>query len=334
MPLKLVDPRPGKTPNYGIRGTYLGVGIDRTAGTPDRAKARKVLAQIRDDIERGAFAPRAALSFAAAALSYIRAGGEATFMTPLNDRFGDTALVDIDQASIDDAAHALYPEATPATRNRQVYTPISAVLKHANFDFKLKRPKGAQGQVRVDWIWPEEASVLFDAAAEVDKEFRAFLVLLTYCGPRLSEALKIQVDDIRIAEAFAFIGTTKNGEPRPVHLPPTVVAELANHPRGLDRPGETLFRFRKNGFLYELMALTRKKAKLTRHVTFHTLRHTWATWMRRYAGLDAKGLVATGAWRDAKSADRYTHVVISEEAQRSDLLPAPIRGKSVDSGKS
>ena len=37
---------------------------------------------------------------------------------------------------------------------------------------------------------------------------------------------------------------------------------------------------------------------------FHTFRHTWATWMRRYGGLDTKGLVATKSWRDERSAGK------------------------------
>ena len=54
---------------------------------------------------------------------------------------------------------------------------------------------------------------------------------------------------------------------------------------------------------------------------FHTLRHTWATWMRRYAGLDTEGLVATGRWKDATSARRYQHLVVSEESRKAELLP-------------
>jgi integrase len=105
-----------------------------------------------------------------------------------------------------------------------------------------------------------------------------------------------------------------------MHMPPVVVAALANHPRGLDRDGETLFRFRKNGHLYNLMKSTKVRAKLPT-AGFHLLRHTWGTWMRRYAGLDTKGLVGTGAWLDEKSAARYQHVVVSEESKRADLLP-------------
>lgn len=324
MPLELKPPRPGKTPNWYIRGTYLGITVDRTTGTPDRATARKALQQIKRDIERGTYTEKPKLGFAAAALAYVRAGGEDKFLAPLNDHFGDMPLDEIDQPSIDEAAQLLYPDATPATRNRQVYTPLSAILKHVGYEFALKRPKGAQGEERTDWLWPEQAEALFVAAAKVDVEFGAFLVLLTYCGPRLGEALRITCNDLRLAEAFAYCGKTKNGSPRPMHLPPVVVAELANHPRGVERESETLFRFRKNGHLYGLMADTRKAAKLPVHVTFHTLRHTYGTWMRRYGGLDTRGLVGTGAWKNEKSAARYAHVVVSEEARRSDLLPTPI----------
>ncbi len=49
--------------------------------------------------------------------------------------------------------------------------------------------------------------------------------------------------------------------------------------------------------------------------------------MRRYGGLDERGLVDTGVWRDPKSARRYTHAIVSESARRADALP--IRAKSV-----
>ena len=51
----------------------------------------------------------------------------------------------------------------------------------------------------------------------------------------------------------------------------------------------------------------------------------------REVGLDTKGLIATDAWKDCKSADRYEHVVVSEELKKAALLPT--RGaKSVQNG--
>jgi hypothetical protein len=45
--------------------------------------------------------------------------------------------------------------------------------------------------------------------------------------------------------------------------------------------------------------------------------------MRRFGGLDTRGLVGTGRWKDQKSAARYAHVVTTEEARKADLLPVP-----------
>ena len=88
-----------------------------------------------------------------------------------------------------------------------------------------------------------------------------------------------------------------------------------------------VFRLAKSGHLYSLLKTAAFKAGVTlpERSAFHIFRHTYATWMRREAGLDTKGLVATGAWKDRKSADRYEHVVVSEEARKAALLPTPDR---------
>lgn len=332
MPLKLVPPRAGKTPNYSIRGTYLGQSVNRTAGTPDRKTAQKELNAIKADIEAGRYSGRKSLTFAGAALSYLRNGKEAEFIGKLTDHFGLTPVERIDQAAIDEAAEVLYPRASAATRNRQVYTPMSAILKHNGIEFAIRRPKGAQGEQRTEWMTPEQAERLLDAAQEVDGEFRTFLALLLYTGLRLSEALAIKCAHVDLAQEMIFVPKTKNGEARAVHINPTLMDELASHPRGLERGREPLHRFNKNGRLYTLMKKSKDAVGLP-DVSFHTFRHTWATWMRRYAKLDTKGLVATGAWKDEKSASRYQHVVVTEEAQRVNMLPVmkrKISGKSVD----
>jgi hypothetical protein len=74
---------------------------------------------------------------------------------------------------------------------------------------------------------------------------------------------------------------------------------------------------------------------LSRGSAFHMLSHTWATWMRRYCGLDTKGLIGTGRWRSEKSASRYQHVVPSEESRRAADLPGANRVQfTIRGGKS
>jgi hypothetical protein len=60
MPLTLFPPKPGRTPNYHIRGTYLGVAINRSTRTPDRRLAVKLKKQIEKEIETGTPLRRAA----------------------------------------------------------------------------------------------------------------------------------------------------------------------------------------------------------------------------------------------------------------------------------
>jgi integrase len=142
---------------------------------------------------------------------------------------------------------------------------------------------------------------------------------LLYTGCRLSEALRVRPQDLDLPRGFACVGKTKNGEPRPVHLPPQVVAELAN----LELNGRTVFGFAKGGALYKLLAQATTAAGVTipERVAFHIFRHTYGAWCRRYANMDTSGLVATGAWKSHQAARVYEHVDVSEEARKSDLFP-------------
>jgi integrase len=130
-------------------------------------------------------------TFAMAATSYLDAGGEARFIHPINEHFGDTLVEDIDQATIDAAATAIYPTGSPATRNRQNYTPIFAILTHAGVHKRFNRPKGAQGNARAIFLEPDEAWRLLAAAEASDAELCAFLTLVLYTGLRAQcEALR------------------------------------------------------------------------------------------------------------------------------------------------
>jgi integrase len=280
----------------------------------------------------------------------MKAGGERRFLTPLIKHFGTTTLRQINQATIEAAVGVLYPTASPATQNRQVYSPISAILKHAGpeYDFKLRRPKGSRGRIVTRWLWPEQAFAIFDAARKLDLEFEILLHFLCYTGCRLGETLQLTCNEVRLQEAFAYVRTSKNGEPRAVFLPPHLVTALANHPRGMDRGETRVFRFHQGGGLRNLLSASAamatglprpkrgkrsgqpiKRMHELNWVNFHTFCHTYATWMRRYAGRDIKGLVGTGRWKSEQSASRYAHVVPSEDAKAVKMLPIHKSGEKI-----
>jgi integrase len=328
MPLKLVPPRAGKTPFWSIRGTYLGCYLERSTGSREKAFAAKLLAKLKRDIESGVLSGTKAVGFAAAAAAYMKAGGDGKYLAPLIKHFLHTPVADIDQIMIDNAAAEIYPTATAATRNRQVYTPVSAVLKRAGIERQIKRPKGWRGRKLTHWLTPEQAVRIFEATDRIDApeqtriKFRIYLRMLCYTGMRMSEPLKLAKCDVDLAAATASLRNMKNERDRLVYLPPVVVDDLRQMPGGLEGGGR-LFSFHASGRLRDLLKMTLAEAGvvLPRRVAFHVFCHTWATWMRQHGGLDTYDLVRTDRWADPDSADRYAHVVVSEQARRADLLP-------------
>jgi integrase len=344
MPLRLAPPRKGYSPNWTVRGTYLGVRVNRTSGSPKRAVAKQLRDTIEADIERGQRPGVAIVGFADAALAYVKATGNRRYVMKLAEHFGATAVTAVDQAAIDAAAVELYPNVTPATRNVCVYTPVSAILHHANVDIKLRRPKGAKGRVRTEYLNPPDAAAIVGAANAFDAEFALLLQFLLYTGCRLGEALALTWD--QIVDGTAYVATSKNDDPRTVLLR----GELRDAMEAHRKPEGRVFRFRQGGHLKELLKRatraacglakpprwkpgTRRRLEPWRlsFVNFHTFCHTWATWMRRYGGADLQGLVGTGRWRDARSAARYAHIKAHEEWARVERLPAMPGVKSVKS---
>lgn len=333
--LTLRKPRPGKTPFYTIRGTYLGVYVEESAGTGRRALAMRLLRAKERDIERGAVARPGEATFASAAINYMNAGGSRQYLTPLLHHFGETPLSAINQAAIDSAAGVLYPGAGAPTRNRQVYTPVSAVLKRAGIKTTVDRPIGWRGRKLTTWLTQQQAFDVFaavekiDAPADTRTEFAIFLRVLCYTGMRLGDGLALECPNVNLEQRTALLPITKNGRPRLVYLPAVVVDALSTLPRGLDRDGR-VFRFHAGGRLRDLLDMTLKGAGVTlpRRVAFHVFCHTWATWMRQYGGLDTFDLLDTDRWNTAESADRYSHVVVGEMAKRAELLPVETRRRA------
>ena len=330
MPWQLVAPRPGKTKYWYVRGTYLGYRVDDSTETADKKAAGTILTAWKKRAERGEFSRKrdvkpAEATFVSAAIAYMQAGGEDLYLGPIMEKWRTKARGAIDQIAIDAIAEELYPNGPASTKNRQVYTPISAVLKHVGIDTKIKRPKGWQGNKRTFWLQPEPTFKLIEEATKIDAELGILCTLLNYTGMRISEALEeMECERTELERGFTYIGDTKTGEPRAVYLPPVVVAALANHPHGMARTGR-VFRFYDGSELRRLFRDACKAAGvvLPKRTAFHVFRHNYGTWMRRYAGLDGLGLTRTGAWADAESVERYSHSEASEEAMQAVGLPTP-----------
>ncbi len=145
MPLNLIK----RGSYWHLRGTVRGIAIRETTGCVERRDAEEVrIKREAEIVERSIHGASATATFVEASVMYLEAGGEARYIEPLTTYFGTTKLARIDQRAIERAAKVLYPHAAPSMVNRQVFTPVSAVLHFAAEQglCEYRKAKAAKGQ--------------------------------------------------------------------------------------------------------------------------------------------------------------------------------------------
>ncbi len=128
------------------------------------------------------------------------------------------------------------------------------------------------------------------------------VVLALGTGMRASEVLSLDRDHVNLTPAVAILPDTKNHDRRVVPLPPHVVETLQLRPTPLRElfPGWVLDRLERN------FARTACTAGLS-GVTFHTLRHTFAS-HAVMAGVDLYTLAKLLGHRNLDMVQRYGHL--------------------------
>lgn len=311
MPLRLRK-RKG-SPHWYLRGTIRGVAVDESTGTDSKAAAEAIRIKRENAIlNRSIHGQASQTGFLEAAVGYLENGGEGRFIAPLLNHFGATRLADIDQQAIEAAARALYPGRAPATINRQLYTPVSAIMAWAAYrkmcaPLRLRRPRETQKTVR--WLRPDEAERLIDACAP---HLQMLVIFLLGTGARLSEALYLDWRDVDLNARRVWFPKTKTGKARGVPLNGRVLAALA----GLGHREGEVFRTQAGrpysarsgggGQIRTGFTAACRRAGIT-DFTPHGCRHTWATWF--YAATrDMRALMELGGWASESMVARYTHV--------------------------
>lgn len=324
MSLKLI--RRHGSPNWYLRGTVRSITVDESTGIADRKAAETIRAQREWElIQASIHGRKVTASFLEAAVAYMEAGGERRYLKRLIDHFGNVPLAKIDQAAIDHAAKALYPTAIASTLNREVYTPISAVLKYGAArglcEYRqIERPVQPRGRVR--WITPAEADRLISACAA---HLRPLVTFLLYTGARVSEALYLDWRQVDLGRQEVQFIDTKNDEARGMPLHPRLAIALANlsHREGevFRRPDGHSYARKDDGGGQIKTGFNGacRRAGLT-DFSPHDCRHTWATW-HYAANRDLPALMKLGGWKSEKMVLRYAHVNVAHLAQTIAALP-------------
>ncbi len=168
----------------------------------------------------------------------------------------------------------------------------------------------------------EEMARFFAAILSI--KHRAILMTAYAAGLRISEVVALRVDDIDSQRMVLRVRQGKGRRDRNVMLSPRLLALLRDYWKVV-RPTEWLFpgdipgRPITVGSVHRICVQAAHAAGLGKHVTVHTLRHSFATHLLE-AGTDIRTIQVLLGHRNLKTTAIYTHVSpTAVEATRSPL---------------
>lgn len=250
-------------------------------------------------------------TFAAAAATYMKTTGNIRYMARVLEYFGTATLDEITQTNVYRAAEALYPGCTPQTWNRQLFTPVIAVMNLAAAEQlcpapSIRRPKGWDHKPPIrtpkdDW---------FDRVAVYARpELKALIYLWTLHNLRIQEALDRKPEDFDPVQNTLIVERTKNGDPVQLRLSSPVSEAIKSYPW---HEQIWLFGTKHRTTVYKWVKKACRAAGVPYFNPYSFGKHSFAT--RHLArGKSLKWVQEAGRWKSIKMpAERYGHLERSE----------------------
>ncbi|WP_029418028.1 tyrosine-type recombinase/integrase [Brevundimonas bacteroides] len=253
----------------------------------------------------------APFTFAQAAASYVEHGGEARFISRLIAIFGASDVATVTPMAVHRAAFDLYPEASNATRNRQVITPARAVLYHAHdlgwrtpVRIRLLRAPPTRRALPANRRWMER----FLERCDADGLFHlaGCVLFMNMTAARVSEAVALEGQSVDLVRRTAVLVRTKTDVDSLRWLPDPLIERI----RALDpRPGERVFRYTSRYSVNERIKAVCARAGLPYKSSHVVGRHAFAT-NALNAGVNVRVAMEAGGWRSpALFLGTYVHTV-------------------------
>lgn len=232
-------------------------------------------------------------------------------------------------ATLVEAANALRPSGSNATKNRKVIGPGAAVLHYAaqqEWCEERRFSKFAVSKKSTREAATDDTMRLLMANVETPPRRKArgrkadhqvaykriLLATLYELGLRIMDTLRIEWANIDLINGRVRVRISKTDDWASLELSRTLVAMLANAPR----KGGRLFPWSTTRGVYAWLKPLRERLRVT--YTPHMSRHALAT-AASDAGIPDKKAAELGVWRDARSLHRYQHV-------RPDAIPGRTAG--------
>lgn len=314
------------SPNWYVRFSAPDGGrVFRSAGTTDRRAAEEYEAALKSRLWREHRLGETQATWQEAVLSWLRSTqhkdreGVEQRLKWVHPHLGHLSLREIDGRVLHDLRDAKLAEgAKPGTVNRHLAV-ASAVLRHAHKRGwisevpaipRMKEPKG-----RIRFLTHAEARALVDYLnAQPRSGHLADMVEFTLAtGLREANVTGARWD--WITGETLVVPATESKSGRPIRVPLNSLAlEVLARRKGKDENwvftyrGARVRKAGKNGFRAAVEALGWED------VSWHTLRHTWASW-HAMAGTPLQVLMELGGWSSMQMVLRYAHLAPDHLAQ-------------------
>lgn len=165
----------------------------------------------------------------------------------------------------------------------------------------------------------ESEALLQACKAAAWPKLHVLVLMALTTGARKGELLGLKWSDLDLSERVAYVGRTKNGQPRVLPLLPAVAEELEGFKAGATSLVFPSRRNPKTAFAFEPMFHAALKTAHIKAVTFHTLRHSCAS---RLAKSNATLLEIADVLghRQLAMTKRYAHLTTGHKAKLIDRV--------------
>ena len=149
--------------------------------------------------------------------------------------------------------------------------------------------------------------------AETDLKYKSMYTLMYSSGLRLSEVIHLHYEDISRKTMLIHVRKSKSRQDRYVILSKAALATLTEYWQKCGKPTGILFPSRWTGDYLSPSSVEQKlrdcvkKTSITKRVTPHSLRHTFATHLME-DGVEIRFIQALLGHRDPRSTEIYLHI--------------------------
>jgi site-specific recombinase XerD len=156
-------------------------------------------------------------------------------------------------------------------------------------------------------------------AALPGKKHRAIVMLAYGAGLRVSEVLKLRVEDIDAKRMVLHIHEAKGGRERAVMLSPVLLRALRDYWKAARPSGPTMFpghagrRTLTRAAVHHVGVKAARKAGIDKRISPHTLRHSFATHLLE-AGTDLRTVQVLLGHASLRSTMTYLHLTTARLA--------------------